>query len=101
MHPLYQANKVLFERYIEMLKAQSPGDPGDQTSPGHLIRLCEEAIAKPELPFDKASRWLGFVQGVMTAKGLITVEEEREFSRPLFHRVYEAEGILAPAPIKV
>ena len=33
----------------------------------------------------KANRWLGFVQGILIAGGLTTVQVERDFTRPLFH----------------
>lgn len=51
-----------------------------------LIRLCDEAMANhARYPFDKLNRWLGFVQGILSATGIIDVDEEREFSRPLLH----------------
>jgi hypothetical protein len=51
-------------------------------------------------PEDKLSRWLGFVQGVMAAQGLITVAEEREASRPLFHWAYRVQGFETPATVE-
>ncbi len=52
-------------------------------------------------PIDKLYRWLGFVQGVLTMKELITVDEEREFSRPLFHEAYRQSGIEIPKTISI
>ena len=55
-----------------------------------LISLCEEAITHmSHYPFDKLNRWLGFVQGVLAVTGVIDVDEEREFSRPLLHAFHE------------
>jgi hypothetical protein len=97
--PLYKAHCEIFKRYIAILKEADPGDRGDKTSPGHLISLCEQAIKRPDAPDDKVSRWLGFVQGVMAVKGLISVDEERDLTRPLFHRAYEEMGIENPPSI--
>lgn len=52
----------------------------------HLNNLVNEAINNLEkYPTDKMHRWLGFIQGVLCVTGLISVDEEREFSRPLLH----------------
>lgn len=51
-----------------------------------LQRLCREAIDNGHTyPADKMHRWLGFIQGVLAVQGLIDVDTEREYTRPLFH----------------
>ena len=35
-------------------------------------------------PYGKANRWLGFIQGTMIARGLLTVPQEREMTRGFF-----------------
>ena len=58
----------------------------------HLHALCNLAIVRGhELPFDKLSRWLGFIQGVLAVQGIIDVDEERDFTRPIFHKLYGTE----------
>jgi hypothetical protein len=37
-----------------------------------------------QFPKGKANRWLGFIQGIMIERGLLTVKEERDFTRPFF-----------------
>lgn len=93
------ASVVLFERYRNMLDEhadKSPiGPPGCEFA--HLQWMCDEAMGQAEnWPVDKLSRWLGFVQGVLTANNVITVAGEREFSRPLFHAAYLEAGMPAP-----
>lgn len=52
----------------------------------HLNNLVNEAINNlDKYPTDKMHRWLGFIQGVLCVIGLISVDEERDFSRPLLH----------------
>jgi len=54
-----------------------------------LLSLCNEAINNAkDYPFDKMNRWLGFVQGVLVVAQVITVHEERSYTRPIFHKLY-------------
>jgi len=36
------------------------------------------------MPICKLNRWLGYVQGVLIERGVLTVEGERDATRPLF-----------------
>ena len=82
---------TLCDRYISILKENDFGT--DTHSSEHLIKMClyiKENANK--WPIDKSNRWLGYVQGVMTVYDLLNVDEERNFSRPLFHKYYEENG---------
>lgn len=48
---------------------------------------------------DKLNRWLGFIQGVLFMDGLIDIDEERDFTRPLFHAYYANNGIPIPPSV--
>lgn len=50
-------------------------------------------------PIDKTNRWIGFIQGVLWERELIDIDEEREFTRPLFHSYYESYGIEKPTSV--
>lgn len=66
----------------------------------NLAWMCRTAIADgPNLPEDKVSRWLGFVQGGLAMRGLLDVGKERDVSRTLFHRAYKAMGRVPPASL--
>ena len=83
---------VLFASYVPLLDTDPAELHGFATTcqGPHLARLCREAIANgSQYPFDKMNRWLGFVQGVLSAAGLIDVDVEREVSRPLLHSLHE------------
>jgi hypothetical protein len=74
-----------------------PHPQEDETSFNHLrwmVDHCVENIEK--FPPDKTSRWIGFIQGVLTCKGALNVRHERDRTRPLFHAAYEAMGIIPP-----
>jgi hypothetical protein len=79
---------MLFERYrLIMQETQLPFPNQDQCGRTHLIHLCHEAIFRIEttsMPYGKVCRWLGFIQGVLCSAGIITVEQERDFTRPIF-----------------
>ena len=53
----------------------------------HLMNLCKDAVDKYDefhkLDGDnsKVNRWLGFIQGVLIANGITTVNKERDFTR--------------------
>lgn len=70
----------------------------------HLLAVCEDKNYQNEhitnmlytlknnidyWPVDKTSRWIGFIQGVLFKDGILDLDEEREFTRPIFHSVYK------------
>lgn len=89
-----EALKILFSRYNDIIhkneEVLSTNDLPEKCRYKHLLRLTEEAIKNIETyPGDKMHRWLGFTQGILSAKGLIDVDEERDFSRPLLHSFHK------------
>ena len=53
-----------------------------------VVNLCAHARQNiGALSEDKANRWLGFVQGILIAAGVLGVDEERDYTRPLFHAI--------------
>lgn len=99
--PVARASILLFARYRALLAGAAEFHLAPEgCTRAHLLWMCETAVAQaPDWPDDKTSRWLGFVQGVMTMQGVLTVAGEREFSRPLFHAAYAEEGRVAPASV--
>ncbi len=89
--PPAKALAAVFARYLPLVDSapvELQAFPEKCQGP-HLARLCREAIANGSLyPFDKLNRWLGFVQGVLAAGGLIDVDVEREATRPLLHSLH-------------
>lgn len=55
-----------------------------------LLDKCED------WPVDKLNRWLGFIQGVLFTEGLIDIDTERDYTRPLFHQYYKSNNIDIP-----
>lgn len=94
------ATKVLFERYIRLIRESAPivEDYGpDETAMDHLTWMCVKSLENlDKWPEDKLSRWLGYVQGVLTVRRIIDVQEERDLSRPLFHAAYSTADIPIP-----
>lgn len=84
-HPVLDG---LFARYAAVCVAHRTAL---QAAVGDALAARTEALCNharqhlPALSEDKANRWLGFVQGVLTAAGLLDVEVERDHTRPLFH----------------
>lgn len=52
------------------------------------LQLCQHAAAHMhEIAEDKANRWLGFIQGVLICASVVDIEDERDYTRPLFHAI--------------
>lgn len=74
-----------------------PGVPEELQGP-NLKWMCVTVLTDyATLPPDKVQRWLGFVQAGVVLHGRTTVQAERDFTRPLMHARYKAEG--RPVPI--
>lgn len=83
---------TLFKRYRAIILDNEDKLNGgvSECAAGHLVNLCTEVIDNHQkYPFDKLSRWMGFVQGVLAVNGLISVEDERNFSRPFLHAIHK------------
>lgn len=81
---------LLFRRYEVAARTQfTPlSDAVGKDMAARTLNLCAHAIVHiNELSEDKANRWLGFVQGVLCAAGIVDVDEERDYTRPLFHEL--------------
>ena len=62
---------------------QSFEDPSEPDDFSHLKWMLEE-IVKDGMSDTKANRWLGFVQGMLFTKFIISVEDERDSTRDIF-----------------
>jgi len=79
-------------RMTDLLKTRGAIPYNSEKTPtcrNHLMWMCTTAITKLEeesedFPIDKASRWLGFVHGVLAMLGDMDVMKERGATRPLF-----------------
>ena len=104
-----QASRQIFQNYLVILERVFLEEKKSHTLERilQLQSMCQTVInhtspydnGENKMTEDKISRWLGYVQGIMTVYGWITVEEERENTRPLFHQAYEDLGLLKPASI--
>lgn len=79
----------ILDRYASMLEATGAHVPATPEPEGrdstHLLWMLNE-IRTGAVTGDKAHRWLGYVQGMMIADNLTSVQAERDFTRPLFNR---------------
>jgi hypothetical protein len=77
-----EATRHMFDRYQQLLEGLDFTGPV-MTSASHLRWMCDQ-VDCDNWPIDKSSRWLGFIQGVLIMHEIVTVESERNYSRPLF-----------------
>jgi hypothetical protein len=67
-----------------------------EVSAENLSWMARHILANRELPADKISRWLGFIQGVLAVRGRLSVTAERDATRGIFHRAYSVLQIARP-----
>jgi hypothetical protein len=100
---LRDATRQLFLRYRDICSQAHGPDPfmdDRYLSMENIAWMCREGADSADiLPIDKLSRWLGFVQGCLAMRGHLSVEREREYSRPLFHAAYLVEGTEIPPTV--
>lgn len=62
----------------------------EKTSRDHLILMCTLLLSDgiADFPPDKSGRWIGYIQGVMSANGILDVEAERARTRKLYQKAY-------------
>lgn len=94
VEPLREALRAVLVGLQPMIP-EGDGD-GSETSPANLRWMVDRCLTDETMPLDKINRWVGFVQGVLAANGLLSVAAERDRTRPLFHAAYRAEGIVPP-----
>lgn len=93
--PIARATKAVAEGLGHLLTTQ--GDGLEDAFRRHLGSLLDEIQGK-ELSIEGMSGRLGFVQGAMAVHGLITVDGERDRTRPYFHSAYmQARGSVPPS----
>lgn len=90
----------LVDPLLELVRRSTEvADPAPRTSLANLEFLLTTLIEDTTMPVDKTQRWLGFVQGVLAARGMLDVDAERDRTRPIFHRLYQEAGAAVPATI--
>jgi len=82
----------IINRYDNILAKLTPyvqNIPEPGTYFPHMRWMLEE-LRSGRVTGTKAHRWLGFVQALMVMNDLITVAEERNFTRPYFTETADA-----------
>lgn len=89
LSPLQKANLLVLDRIYTEYELND-----------RCTLMCLKAIENiGTWPDDKTSRWLGFIQGVLYAEGKLSIDEERNLTRPLFHKAYKEMGIEIPESV--
>lgn len=68
-----------------------------------VIKMMQEVVKNHKTwPKDKTGRWVGYAQCLLIeVEGVTTTAEERDFTRPLFHKLYKAQGYDIPETIDI
>jgi hypothetical protein len=79
----------LFDRYLGIISKISIDAPLRKELKPIEIMIYDSLEVIEDCDLESQSIRLGYVQGVLAAKGLISVDEERAFSRPLLHSLHD------------
>ena len=91
---LNQVYSDISKRYISLLEKKEGEFQIVRENIGkeHIIKMLSQIVKNKEMSLDKKARWFGFIQGVLFVNNIISVKEERNLTRPLFHAAYERRG---------
>jgi hypothetical protein len=90
------------EHIVTVLAAQYRGLASQSSQPQTINKMIDKLCESVDSwPTDKTNRWIGFVQGVLYVDGLIDIDTERDFTRPLFHQYYADNGINIPPSVTI
>lgn len=70
----------------------------DQVRLNNMIATLKENYNWPDL---KIGKWLGYIEGILIANKITTVDEERDYSRPYYHQYYKEMNINIPTTTDV
>lgn len=96
---LAKAQAEAFKRCADIIQSLDPeGERAEgYASIAHLRRMCAAGAALAGTwPADKTGRWLGYVQGCLTAMGHFDVDAERNRTRSTFKDAYAIMGLTVP-----
>lgn len=79
---------TLFDRYLGVISRISIDSPLREELKPIETMIYDSLEAIEDCEMGSQSIRLGHVQGVLAAKGMISVDEERAFSRPLLHSLH-------------
>ena len=91
---LKKVHSILIKRYLEMLEKNNI-----HNNIYDMLQTLKKNINI--FPDDKTSRWIGYIQYFIIDNGFSTVNTERNFSRPYFHKAYKNMNIDIPETITV
>lgn len=94
LESLKEVYKSLAIRYVDVIMLNDWSTDIQECSKPHLLKMLRLIIDGDSFTnADKLTRLMGYIQGVLTALGLIKVSVERLYSRSLFTEVYDKHGI--------
>ena len=81
---LLDAHRLMINRYRNFIIGKNFIDEKE------LIGFCDLAMDLQNP--DKLSRWVGYIQGILIERKIVTVESERNWSRAIYKPIYEKLG---------
>lgn len=61
-----------------------------------ISRMLNVLLDNHHWPDLKIGKWLGYIEGILIANNVASVDEERDFTREFYHEHYRDNGIEIP-----
>lgn len=87
-----QMNSILvwlFWRYLEMIEDADNEILEDKYNLMSMAIVGRDLAADNKLTIDKGNRWIGYIQGILIAHDITTIQIERDYTRELFQKYYK------------
>jgi len=86
----------LISRYKGLIEYKTWDSKYKKTSKEHIYKMLLDIEINYDnyKTIDKISRFIGFIQGVLSSFGIIDVDEERILTRKLFQNIYKKYNIV-------
>lgn len=103
MTPLQTANTIVTDHLLDIIRHHiAAGVVVENIDLSKLKDMCFYILDHVEMMTDdKTSRWIGYIQGCLSTVGVLNVEEERDFTRIIFHKAYEEMGMEKPITVSL
>lgn len=66
-----------------------------------IARMLKVLLDNHNWPDLKIGKWLGYIEGILIANNAASINEERDFTRKLYHQHYIDNGIAIPTTTDV
>lgn len=93
-------DKNLLESLHDRCKSQALELP-DSKDKERILKMLKTLLDNANWPDLKIGKWLGFIEGFLIFNNITTIDDERNFTRKIYHKHYKNKNIKIPESVDV